>query len=262
MLDDFMTRAILAGIGLVLVTGTLGCFVVWRRMAYFGDSMSHAAILGVAASFLTGMPIYFGTIIIGVAVALTVTWLTGRGQAVDSVLGVIAHSALALGLVVASFVPALRVDLQAFLFGDILAVMPQDLIWIWGMGGAVLGVMIWRWQRLLTASVNEELAMASGINPKVERLVLALALALVIAVAIRIVGALLISAMLIIPAAAARAFARTPEHMAVIATLIGGVAVAAGLAASLYLDSPAGPSIIVGASLIYALSLMTWRNPG
>lgn len=259
MLDDFLIRAVLAGLGVVLATGALGSFVVWRRMAYFGDSMSHAAILGVAAGFTLGVPLYIGTLAVGVAMALSISWLAGRGQAVDTVLGVIAHAALALGLLVASYVPALRVDLQSFLFGDILAVMPVDLLWIWGVSALVLALLVWRWQRLISASVNEELAMAAGISPRVERLVLALALALVIAIAIRIVGALLISALLIIPAAAARGFSRTPEQMAVIATLIGAISVVAGLAASLKLDAPAGPAIIVGAAVVYLFSLMGYK---
>ncbi|AGT07677.1 iron chelate uptake ABC transporter family permease subunit [Paracoccus aminophilus] len=262
MLDDFLTRAAVAGLGLVLATGPLGSFVVWRRMAYFGDSLSHAAILGVALSFVSPLPLYLGTMIVAVGMAVLVTWLAGRGQAMDSALGVIAHSALALGLVVVSFVPSLRVDLQAFLFGDILAVGKSDLIWIWSGALAVLVVLIWRWQRLVTVSVNEELAMAAGIRPAVEKLILALALALVVAIAIRIVGALLISAMLIVPAAAARGFARTPEQMALIATLIGGFAIIGGLGASLRLDTPAGPSIIVAAGAIYALSLVGWRKRG
>lgn len=260
MLDDFLTRAVIAGLGLVLATGTLGSFVVWRRMAYFGDSTSHAAILGVALSFAFAMPFYLGTLLVAVGMALLVAWMTGRGQGMDTVLGVIAHSALATGLLAASFIPALRVNLDAFLFGDILAVTRGDLAWIWGGAVAVLGLLLWRWQRLVTASVNEELAMASGINHRHERLILSLALAVTVAIAIRIVGALLISAMLIVPAAAARAIARTPEQMAGSATLIGAVAVLAGLWASLRLDTPAGPSIIVVSAAFYAASLAFYRK--
>lgn len=256
MFDDFLIRALLAGLGLALATGALGSFVVWRRMAYFGNSTSHGAILGVALSFAFHMPIYLGTLAVALAMALIVTRLTGRGQSADTVLGVLAHSALALGLVAASQVPGLRTGLDAFLFGDILLVSGADLIWIWGGAALVLGLLIWRWQRLVTASVNEELAMASGIDPARERLILSLAMAVVVAIAIRIVGALLISAMLIIPAAAARRFAKTPEQMAGSATLIGAVSVLLGLGGSLWLSTPAGPSIIVAATGIYALSLI------
>lgn len=260
MLDDFLTRAALAGLGLVLATGALGSFVVWRRMAYFGDSTAHAAILGVTLSFAFALPVYLGTLGVAVAMALLVTHLTGRGQAMDTVLGVLAHGALALGLVAASFVPALRVGLDGFLFGDILAVTRADLAWIWGGGALVLGLLAWRWQRLVTASVNEELAMAAGIDPARERLILSLALAVVVAIAIRIVGALLISALLIVPAAAARGFSATPERMAGSATLIGAVSVLGGLWASLALDTPAGPSIIAVAVAIYAASLVAYRR--
>lgn len=260
MLDDFLIRALLAGLGLVLATGTLGSFVVWRRMAYFGDATSHAAILGVALSFAFALPLYLGTLAVVVAMALAVAWLSGRGQSVDTVLGVLAHSALAAGLVAVSFIPALRVDLETYLFGDILAVTRADLAWIWGGAGVVLGLLIWRWQNLVTASVNEELALASGISPERERLILSIALALVVAIAIRIVGALLISAMLIIPAAAARGFSSTPERMAGSATAIGAMAVIGGLWASLSLDTPAGPSIVVTAAVIYAFSLVFYRG--
>lgn len=254
MLDDFLTRAILAGLGLAIVAGPLGSFVVWRRMAYFGDSTAHAAILGVALALAFDLSIYAGTISVALAMAVLVTALTARGQAMDTVLGVTAHSALAFGLVAISFVPAARVDLASYLFGDILAVGHTDLLWIWTGALTVLALLLWRWQKLVTASVNEELAMAAGIDPRIERLALSIALALVVAVAIRIVGSLLISAMLIIPAATARRFAATPERMAAIASIIAGVSVLAGLMASLYLDSPAGPSIVAAAAVFFVFA--------
>lgn len=260
MLDDFMIRATLAGLGLALATGALGSFVVWRRMAYFGDATSHAAILGVALSFAFSLPIYLGTLGVAVAMAIMVAQLADRGQAADTVLGVLSHSALAAGLVAVSFVPGLRVDLDAFLFGDILAVGRSDLIWIWGGAALVIGLLVWRWQQLISTTVNEELAMAAGINPRFERLILSLALSVVVAIAIRIVGALLISAMLIIPAASARRFAQTPERMVGFAIVSGIIAVLAGLGSSLWLDTPAGPSIVMAAALIYAASLIGYKS--
>lgn len=260
MLDDFLIRAVLAGLGLTLATGALGSFVVWRRMAYFGDSTAHASILGVAISVAFGFSIYAGTLGVALIMALLVSALAARGHAMDTVLGVLAHSALAVGLVAISFVPSVRVDLSSYLFGDILAVGRSDLLWIWGGSLLILALLIWRWQKLIAATVNEELAMAAGIDPRTERLILAIALALVVAVAIRLVGALLISAMLIVPAAAARSLSRTPEQMAIIATGIGAGAVLAGLMASLYLNSPAGPSIIVAAALVFAVTALLPRK--
>lgn len=260
MLDDFLVRAALAGLGLAAVAGPLGSFVVWRRMAYFGNSTAHAAILGVAISLAFNLSIYAGTVAVALTMAVLVSALASRGQSMDTMLGVLAHSALAFGLVAISFVPAARVDLNSYLFGDILAVGRADLVWIWAAAAAVLSLLFWRWQRLVTASVNEELAMAAGIDPRVERLVLSVALALVVALAIRIVGSLLISAMLIVPAATARQWSATPERMAAIASMIAALSVAGGLAASLYLDSPAGPSIVAAAAIFFAAGQLFRRS--
>lgn len=254
MLDDFFIRAVLAGLGIAVVAGPLGSFVVWRRMAYFGDATAHAAILGVAVSLAFQISIYAGTVLVALAMALAITALVSRGQAMDTMLGVLSHSALALGLVAISFVPAARSDLSAYLFGDILAVGRGDLALIWAGAGLVLALLAWRWQRLLTASLNEELARAAGIDPRIERLVLSVALAVVVALSIRVVGSLLISAMLIVPAAAARGLSRSPETMVGNAMLIAAVAVMAGLSASLHLDTPAGPSIVTAAAAIFAVS--------
>ena len=255
MPDEFLLRALLAGVGLTLATGPLGAFVVWRRMAYFGDATSHAAILGVALSFAFDLPLYAGILLVAVVVALVVSALAGRGHQMDTALGVMAHSALALGLVAVSFLPDVRVDLESYLFGDILSVGWADVAWVWGGAALVLALILWRWSGLVTATVNEELAQASGINPHHERLALTLALALTVALSIKIVGALLIAALLIIPPAAARSLSRTPEVMAAAAVAVGATAVGAGLAGSLTWDTPAGPSIVVAAFVLFLLSL-------
>ncbi|MBV7410349.1 metal ABC transporter permease [Maritimibacter sp. DP1N21-5] len=260
MFDDFLFRAAVAGVGLALATGPLGSFVVWRRMAYFGDATAHAAILGVALALLFSAPVTLGTLIVSLAMAAIVSWLSTRGHSMDATLGVLSHSALALGLVAISFVPGVRVDLSAFLFGDILAVTRTDLATIWG-GAALVGVLlIWRWSRLLTATLSPDLAVASGIRPAREQLVLTLALAVVVAVALKVVGALLIAAMLIIPASAARGFARTPEAMAIGAIVVGAFAAIGGLATSYFADTPAGPSIVAVAALVFLVVSVTRRR--
>ncbi|MCA0271935.1 MAG: metal ABC transporter permease [Proteobacteria bacterium] len=260
MPDAFLIHAALAGVGLMLAAGPLGAFVVWRRMAYMGDATAHAALLGVALALLSDLPVALGTALVALAVASLVTVLSSRDRAADTILGVLAHSALAIGLVAISFAPQVRSDLSAFLFGDILTVSLADLAWIWGGAAIVLGLLAWRWNALLTATVNEELAQAAGLDPRRERFVLTVALALVVAVAIKIVGALLISAMLIVPAAAARSFARTPEGMALIAVLIGCASVLAGLWGSFTYDTPAGPSIVTAAAALFAFSLAKGRR--
>ena len=252
MLDDFMMRATLAGIGVALAAAPLGCFVVWRRMAYFGDATAHAAILGVALSLALSISVFAGALVIALLMALTVNLLTGRGYAMDTLLGVLAHSALAFGMVAVSFLSGIRIDLMAYLFGDILAVSRTDLAVIWGGAALVVALIAWRWSALLTATLNEDLAHASGLEPKREQLILTLSLAITVAVAIKVVGVLLIAALLIIPAAAARPLSRTPEGMALVAAGIGSVSALVGLRAAYILDTPAGPSIVCVAALIFA----------
>lgn len=261
MLDDFMVRATLAGVGVAFAAAPLGCFVVWRRMAYFGDATAHAAILGVALALALDMSIFAGTVAVALIMALTVTHLAGRGYAMDTLLGVLAHSALAFGLVAVSFLSGMRIDLMAYLFGDILAVSRTDLLVIWGGAALVVGMLVWRWSALLTSTLNEELAYAGGLDPRREQLILTISLAITVAVAIKVVGVLLIAALLIIPAAAARGLARTPEAMAGIAAVIGAISAVAGLQGAYLFDTPAGPSIVCVAAILFAgLNLIGWRS--
>ena len=259
MLDDFMLRAAFAGVGIAIAAGPLGSFVVWRRMAFFGDATAHAAVLGVALALIFSVPITLGTLLVALTMAAAVSWLASRGHAMDAALGVLSHASLAIGLVAISFVPSVRVDLSAYLFGDILAVSSADLVVIWGGAALVVALLVWRWSRLLTATLSRELAAASGIDADREGLVLTLALAVVVAVALKVVGALLIAAMLIIPAAAARGLSRSPEGMALGATAIGALSAFGGLFASWSFDTPAGPSIVTVAAAIYLVAALSGR---
>lgn len=257
MLDDFLIRATLAAIGTALSAGALGCFVVWRRMAYFGDATAHAAILGVALALLFGTSIFLGVGFIALLMAFLIFGLTGKGHAADTILGVLAHGALALGLVAVTLIPGQRINLDAYLFGDVLTVTRWDLAVIWG-GAAIVGLVLWKhWTALLTATLSPDLAYAAGMNPRREQLILTLLLAAVVAVAIKVVGALLITAMLIIPAAAARGFASTPERMALISSGIGALSAFAGVRLSVVFDTPVGPTIICVAAAIFAISAVS-----
>ncbi|MDA0909748.1 MAG: metal ABC transporter permease [Proteobacteria bacterium] len=254
MLDDFMIRAALAGMGVALAAAPLGSFVVWRRMAYFGDATAHAAILGVALSLALQVSLFAGVMTAALIMALAVTVLAGRGFAMDTLLGVLAHSALAFGLMAVSFLSGVRIDLMSYLFGDILAVSHTDLMVICGGAFLVIGLISWRWTGLLTSTLSEELAYASGFDPRRERLILTIALAIAVAVAIKVVGVLLIAAMLIIPAAAARPLSRTPEQMVMIAAAIGSISAVVGLQAAYSFDSPAGPSMVCVAAILFSLT--------
>lgn len=257
MLDDFFIRALLAGIGVALVAGPLGCFIVWRRLAYFGDTLSHAALLGVALALLFELNITAAVFAVSALVSLLLLALQRRAVlSSDALLGLLSHSALAIGLVVLAFMTWVRVDLMSFLFGDILAVSRADLVVIWAGGIAVVAVLAWIWRPLFAATVNREIAEAEGQQPDRVELVFMLLMASVIAIALKIVGVLLITAMLIIPAATARRLASTPERMAVLASMAGVVSVIGGLYGSLSWDTPAGPSIVVAAVVLFMLSLL------
>jgi zinc transport system permease protein len=263
MLDDFFTRAIVAGVGVALVAGPLGCFVVWRRMAYFGDTLAHAALLGVALSFL--LQINTMLAVFAVCVGLSVVLLLlGRREALssDAMLGLLSHSALAIGLVCLAFMTWVRMDLMGLLIGDILAVSRLDIAIIYVGGGVVLAGLILIWNALFAATVSPDLAAAEGLAPQKASLVFMLLLAAVIAIAMKIVGVLLITALLIIPAASARQISSGPEQMAAIAAGLGSLSVVAGLFASLHWDTPSGPSIVVAAMLLFALSLLPFRLIG
>ncbi|MEM9029655.1 MAG: metal ABC transporter permease [Pseudomonadota bacterium] len=257
MLDDFFTRAVIAGIGVALVAGPLGCFIVWRRLAYFGDTLSHAALLGVALAFLLEVNITLAVFVVSIAVSAALLMLRRRAAlSSDALLGLLAHATLALGLVVLSFMTWIRIDLMGFLFGDILAVSKLDIALIWIGGAASLGLLAMIWRPMFAATVSWELAEAEGMKPERANIVFLLLMAAVIAVSMKIVGVLLITAMLIIPAATARRFASGPEQMAVLAAVIGVAAVLGGLFGSLEWDTPTGPSIVVAALLLFLLSLL------
>jgi zinc transport system permease protein len=265
MLDDFFWRALIGGVGVALVAGPLGCFIVWRRMAYFGDTMAHAALLGVALAILLEIHMTLGVFAITATVAFALVLLQ-RQQALptDALLGILSHSTLAIGLVLVAFMAWVRIDLLSYLFGDLLAVSRLDIALIWGGGAVVLALLAAVWRPLLAATVSAELAAAEGLHPERARLVFMLLMAGVIAIAMKIVGILLITSLLVIPAATARRFAPGPEAMALIAAAAGALAVVLGLSASLQWDTPSGPSVVVAALALFLLSLasLAFRRGG
>jgi zinc transport system permease protein len=253
-MDDFLTRALLGGLGVALAAGPLGAFIVWRRMAYFGDTLAHSGLLGVMLGIVLNINPELGVVATCLTVALALVLLQRqRWLAADTLLGILAHTSLSLGLVTLAFLETVRVDLVGYLFGDILAISLNDLYWIWGGALLALTALAWLWRPLLAATVHEELAQVEGAPVFAVRLTFMLLIAIVIAVAMKVVGILLITSLLIIPAAAARRFARSPEGMALLASGLGCAAVGAGLWASLRWDTPAGPSVVVAAAALFAL---------
>tara|TARA_B100001093_G_scaffold282109_1_gene269517 strand:+ start:2557 stop:3360 length:804 start_codon:yes stop_codon:yes gene_type:complete len=257
MLDDFFIRAVVGGVGVALLAGPLGCFIVWRRLAYFGDTLAHSALLGVAMALLLDMNITLTVFIISVIVSMLLVLLQRKANlSSDALLGLLAHATLAVGLVVLGFMTWVRVDLMGFLFGDILAITVQDIVVIWCGGITVIILLSVIWKTLLASTVSYDIAVAEGLKPDLANFAFMVLMAGVIAISMKIVGVLLITALLIIPAATSRKFSASPEIMAVLASILGASSVWLGLEGSLEWDTPAGPSIVVAALAFFVISLL------
>ena len=256
MFEPFMIRALLAGLGIAMVAGPLGCFVVWRRMSYFGDTLAHAGLMGIALGLLLGVDPTIGVIATCILIGVLLFSLQfQRRVPTDTLLGVLSHSALAFGLIAVGAMPNLRVDLSAYLFGDILAITNTDLAWIYGGGFVVLGALALLWKRLIALTVNEDISRAEGYAGTGVRLGFTALIAVTVAIAMKIAGILLVTALLIIPPAAARRLSRGPETMAAITIAVGGAAAVAGISASFAWDLPSGAAIVAAAAAIFALNL-------
>ncbi len=255
-MSAWLLDAWIAGVALALACGPLGAFVVWRRMAYFGDTLAHSALLGIGIGLLLGIHPALAITLAGLALAIALVGLQYRQTvATDTLLGILAHTSLAAGLVLLALFDAQRVDLMAYLFGDLLALSRDDLALILP-GCALVGtVMLLLWRPLLAITVHEELAQAEGMPVTALKLALMALIALVVALAMKMVGILLITALLVIPPATARPFSASPERMAVLAALAGCLAVSLGLGLSVRLDTPAGPTIVASAGVLYLLGL-------
>ena len=261
MLDDFFVRALIAGIGVALVTGPLGCFVVWRRLSYFGDTLSHSALLGVTMAYSFELNIALSVFIISSVIALILIQLQKKTNLPgDALLGLLAHSSLAVGLVVIGFLTFIRFDIMGLLFGDILAVTINDIFIIWTGGAVILIVLKLIWKPLFASTVNYELAEAEGLNPDRAKAIFTILMAAVIAISIKMVGLLLITGMLIIPAAMARNIADSPQKMVLFSVIGGILSVLLGLFSSLEFNTSSGPSIIMAALVLFILSLLNIKQ--
>jgi len=257
-MDEFIIRALIAGSLVAAVAGLLGVFVVWRRMAFFGDTLSHSALLGVAIGMLLNIGFMVGVVVSTILVGL-ILYLFQRQQRVsnDALLGILAHTGLSLGLIALSFVHTQNVNIEDWLFGDVLTVMWSDVAAIAGILLVVVLAMGWLWKPLLALTIHDELARVEGVNANLVNMAFVMLVALLVATAMQVVGALLITALLIIPASAARVFAKTPEQMALYAALLGVVAVIAGITGSVLTDAPAGPSVVLASAILFFTSQLS-----
>ena len=261
MFDDFIVRAFAAGIGLAFITGPLGCFIVWRRLSYFGDTIAHSALLGVVIAYALDFNIIIAVFVVSCLLALSLLFLQRRTNLPDdALLGLLAHSVLAIGLVLLGILSFIRIDLMGLLFGDILSVNVTDLLFVWIGGGIVLIVLILIWRPLFAGTVNLELAKAEGLNPDLANAIFTLLIASVIAISIKIVGILLITGLLIIPASASRNLSSTPIQMAIISSIIGVASVVLGIQTSMIWNTPTGPTILTITLGVFLLTLLPLKK--
>ena len=261
MIDDFFIRALIAGVGIALVTGPLGCFVIWRRLSFFGDTLSHAALLGVTFSISFDVNISLSVFIVSSIVAIILIRLQkNTNLAGDALLGLLAHSSLAIGLVVLGFLSFIRFDIMGLLFGDILSVTLNDLLIIWIGGAVIILILTLIWKPLFASTVNYEIAEAEGLSPEKYNILFTILMAAIIAISIKMVGLLLITGMMIIPAAAARNLSNSPKQMVIISIIFGLFSVLIGLYVSLEINTPSGPSIITTSLFFFILSLFRLKK--
>ncbi len=259
--EPFFQRAVLAGLAVAIVAGPIGCFIVWRRMAYFGETLAHAGLLGAGLGLLFNVNIALGAIAVATILSLVLIALKQRTElAVDTILGILSHTALALGVIVIGLVTGAVTGHLDILFGDVLTVSATDVWIVWVVAALALGVLALLWRNMIAISVHEELARAEGVNVARAELIFMLLIALVTAIAMKIVGLLLITALIVIPAAAARRLSATPESMAVVSMGLAATAVVAGLLMSAGWGTVAGPSIVLSAGVLFLLTLPLGRR--
>lgn len=260
MIDDFILNALIAGVLVAAIAGPLGCFMVWRKMAYFGDTVSHSALMGVALgiAFDSENPlIMIGTCSI---IALFLLFLQrDRRYSSDTLLGILAHSALSIGMIIISMMDHFRTDMMYYLIGDILAISQENIYTIGGVAAFSAICLFFIWRDLLSLTVHEDLAHTEGVKVERVKVFYMLLIALLVAVALKVIGVLLITALMIIPAAAARSISKTPLQMIAFSAIGGILAVFAGIMASSQWDVPTGPAIVLSATCLFLLGRFTSR---
>ena len=254
-MEDFILRALTASLGVSVIAGSLGCFVIWKRLSYFSDSISHSALLGVALGLTTGLGINFGLVIVGALFATLIVVLQQKGfWSNDAILGIFSHIALSVGIVVLAFVGDRNIDYFAYLFGDILSINSQDIYWIFSVMAMVVVILVMHWRRLLLLTLNEELARAEGLNKVTYELLFMFLIALAVSVSVQIVGVLLITSLLIIPPAIARVYARSPLFMIFSSIVVSVVSVLLGLFSSIQFDIATGPAIVITLGIFFFIA--------
>ena len=245
-MDNFILLAIISGIGIAFITGLLGCFVVWKKMAYFGESLGHSAVLGIGIGLLLGIGDNIAVLLVIITFSLIVTYLQNKEAfSNDLILAVLAHGLLSIGIILISINPDPNFNLHSFLFGDILTVSLNEIFLIFLSAIFIYLIILTNWKALLITIISKDLAKSQNINNFKIELLFTFTMALAVAISIKIIGALLITSMLIIPSSCAKQLVNNPKNMVIISIIISILSILIGILCSYYFDIPSGPAIIL-----------------
>jgi zinc transport system permease protein len=257
MIEPFFIKAIIAAIGVAIATAPIGVFVLWKRMAYFGDAISHSAIFGLGIATIIAVEPIYGIIFCAIIFCFLIFALSKQNiYSNDSVIGIASCSLLALGMILLAIFPS-RVNLESYLFGDLIILQNRDVLLIY-IVAVLSSVAVFMWfKNLLLATINKDLAKISGIKVENLELKFLLLTALTVACLVKIVGIFLITSIMILPAAIARNFSKTPTQMLFFALLFSGISMVGGLLIAMFLDFPSSPAIIVFAAFLLITSIVS-----
>lgn len=256
----FFQRAIIVGLILGTLMAALGVFVVLRRMSFFADAIGHSALTGIALGLLLDINPFIAALAFALLVALLIAGVrTISRQSFDTLLGVFFAAAVSIGVIIVSLTPGYQADLVNILFGDILTVAPLDMLLSVILALVIAVILFFSGKALVSLTFDASLARAESIPVARHELTFLLLLAATIALSIKFVGVMLVTAMLIIPAAAAQNLAKSLSSMFVWAGAIALFAVAAGMLASAAFNLPSGPAIVLVSTLVFIFSLFFRR---
>jgi ABC-type Mn2+/Zn2+ transport systems, permease components len=259
-MDDFLLRSLLMGVGFSILAGPLGSVMVWRRLSFLGDTVAHSALLGLGFSLLFNVASTVMLTIVCVVFAIALIFMPLRSKvSLDAVLAILSHGSLALGLVVLGLLKQSTLMLSGFLFGDILAVTPAEVIGTFALAGVMIVLLACFWRPFLTTLISEDLATADQVQIVWVKLAYAVTLGLAVGLLLKTIGVLLMTALLIIPATAARYIAQSPLQMMIISSCLAIVSYGFGFWGSYLWDTPTAPSVVVMAlGLVLVLRLYKW----
>lgn len=248
---EILAPALLIGSLLSLLAAPLGCLVLWRRMAFFADTLAHSALLGLTLAFLLKLPIWVGLLCVTLLIVLLLWYANDDRLPNDALLSGIAATLLALGLILISYFDELKSSMAAFLFGDLLTLSWEQAPYYVSICLVALFFLYKIWSAQLKLSIQPDIAVIEGVNIKRHKLWFMLLLACFCTVALQAVGSLLISSLLILPALSARLISQSPIQMVVSAIIISQVCFFTGIASSVYFDVASGLAIILILGMLF-----------